>query len=61
VPVILSVCHAASQTHGFAVQTARADDETDVGSCRMEDCHHLFGVTEDFGMKPDWKSINNFK
>jgi len=40
---------------------ARADDETDVSSCKMEDCHHLVGVTEDSRTKPDWKSINGFK
>jgi len=26
---------------------AQADDETDVSSCKMEDCHQLVGVTED--------------
>jgi len=28
--------------------TARANDETDVSSCKVEDCHHLVGVTKDF-------------
>jgi len=40
---------------------ARADDETDVSSCEMEDWQHLVGVTKDFRMKPDWKSRNGFK
>jgi len=26
--------------------TARADDETDVSSCKTEDCHQLVGVNE---------------
>jgi len=41
--------------------TARADDEADVSSCKMEDRHHLVGVTEDSRMKPDWKLRNGFK
>jgi len=41
--------------------TATAVDETDVSSCKMEDCHHSLGVTEDSRMKPDWKSRNGFK
>jgi len=40
--------------------TASADDETDVSSCKMEDCHHLVGVTEDSRMKLDWKSRNDY-
>jgi len=41
--------------------TVRADDECDVSSCKMENCHHLVGVTEDSRMKPDWKSRNGLK
>jgi len=40
--------------------TARVDDETDVSSCKMEDCH-LVGVTKDSMIKADWKSRNGFK
>jgi len=41
--------------------TARADDETDINSCMMEDCHHFAGVTEYSTVKADWKSRNGFK
>jgi len=41
--------------------TARADDEADISSCKMEDSHHLVGVTGNSMMKPDWKSRNGFK
>jgi len=33
--------------------TAQADDETDVSSCKMEDCQHLVEVTEDSRIKAD--------
>jgi len=56
----LSVAGPVDRTKN-TFHTARADDETDVSSCRMEGCHHLAGVTEDSRMKPDWKSRNGFK
>jgi len=41
--------------------TAQADDETDVSSCKVEDCHHLVAATKDSRLKADWKSKKGFK
>jgi len=54
----LSVVGPVDVTENF--YTARSDDETVVSSYKMEDCHHLAGVTRDFRIKPDWKSRNGF-
>jgi len=56
----LSVAGPADKTKNM-FYTARADDETDVSSCKMEDCHHFVGITEDSKIKPDWNSRNGFK
>jgi len=53
----LSVAEPVDITQSM-FNTARADDETDVSSCKMEVCYHLVGDTEDSRMKPDWKSRN---
>jgi len=49
----LSVAGPTDMTNMFYSEWG--DDETDVSSCKIEDCHHLGEVTEDSRMKPDWK------